>query len=115
MKKKNMIIPSPRLISSSSDFSYQREELAKNPTNKAAAIAKGTSDKIVFRLTGRSHIMAATPSINNIFAILLPNMFPVANPEFPSTLAITLTNNSGIVVPIEMMVKPVIKSDILNL
>ena len=57
-------------------------------------------------------MIAVTPRIRSMLAILLPSTLPVAKPELPSALAMTLMMSSGKEVPIETMVSPIIKSEI---
>jgi len=55
-----------------------------------------------------------TPSINNIFTILLPTMLPIAISVLPLRADNMLITNSGVDVPMDTMVRPMTKSGILN-
>ncbi len=51
--------------------------------------------------------MAATPIINKVLIILLPNTFPMARSVLPSTEANTLITSSGREVPRATIVSPI--------
>ena len=106
-----MIRPS-RLLRYNSGSELYIFEFARKPTNKEAVMIKGNSVKIdaLESFTGR--IIAVTPKIRKILAILLPNTFPMAIPELPLKLAIKLTINSGKEVPKETTVSPIVISEI---
>src|SRR3989344_1881722 len=55
------------------------------------------------------------PRISRILAMLLPRILPMAIWLLPWKLANRLTNNSGVEVPNATMVRPMAKSEILNL
>lgn len=62
---------------------------------------------------GSGHIIAVTPRIIRMFAMLLPKILPNASCELPEKLAMRLTSNSGKDVPKETMVRPITMSVIL--
>ena len=62
-------------------------------------------------LNTKGEISAVQPKINPILAILEPNAFPTANPEFPCEEAIAETSISGADVPSPTIVKPINKGD----
>ena len=88
--------------------------LARKPTSNVATNEKGISEKYVFRLIGSGQIIADTPRISKMLATLEPKIFPSANCELPSKLAIRFTSSSGKLVPNDTMVNPITISDILN-
>src|SRR5690606_5958748 len=55
----------------------------------------------------RGEISAATPRMNRILKILLPTALAIANSACPEKAALTLTANSGALVPNATTVKPI--------
>ena len=87
--------------------------LATKPTNKSATMEKGISLLKVLCLTFIGYINEVIPKINKIFAIFEPKIFPTAISEASFELASMLTRSSGILVPIETIVRPTTRSEIL--
>ena len=59
-------------------------------------------------------INADSPKINNKLHKLLPIILPIDISAYPFILDVVLTNNSGIEVPIDTIVSPIIISGIWN-
>ena len=59
------------------------------------------------------YMIAATPSIKSMLDMLDPIMFPTAMSEDPDVLAKIFTISSGILVPIDTIVRPITISDTL--
>lgn len=68
--------------------------------------ANGMSVTLVLRLIARGKITEVAPSTNNMFAILLPIIFPRAISPTHCTAASTLTTSSGTDVPSATSVRP---------
>ena len=77
-------------------------------------IDRGFSTNWVCLLNVTGLIIADNPNINSKLQILLPIIFPTDMSEYPSKADVVLTNSSGIDVPIETIVNPIIISDICN-
>ena len=72
----------------------------------------GISNFFVLFCTTIGLNIADTPKIKSKFTILLPIIFPTAISEYPSIAEVVLINNSGIDVPIDIIVKPITISGI---
>lgn len=60
---------------------------------------------------GIGKITPATPKTNKILKMLEPTIFPMAISDSPLRAAITLVTNSGKLVPIATIVKPITRSE----
>ena len=75
---------------------------------------KGISISLVSFWNFTGLITVDNPKINNRLHTLLPITFPIAISERPCIADVTLTNSSGIDVPIETIVNPIKISGIWN-
>ena len=80
----------------------------------AAKTHNGTSILILFLEHATGYINAVIPMIANELNMLLPTTFPMAMSAFPSMEDITLTTNSGALVPNATIVKPITREDMLK-
>ena len=80
----------------------------------AVAIMTGTSSLMLSKCNGRGRIRALNPSMNRMLKILVPAMLPMASVPLPSVAAVIPTANSGMLVPTETIVSPIIIGFILS-
>ncbi len=84
-----------------------------NKSNQVS-ITIGRSKNLVVLESTTGNIQALIQRIRNTFTIFEPRTLPMAISAFPDMLAKIETINSGILVPIATIVKPIIACDIQN-
>ena len=87
--------------------------LASNSNIKAAKMPNGMSRRCVVRSMAKGRMVADTPRISSMLAMLLPTTLPMATSPLPLRAEEMPTNSSGDDVPIPTMVRPMMKLDIL--
>ena len=85
-----------------------------SPNAMIVSTMKGISMVLVLCWILSGLTILAIHSINNIFAILLPSMFPIAKSVVPCSDEVILTTSSGAEVPNATIVSPTIISDTPN-
>lgn len=104
-------IPSIRLMRSI-DAPSSNTSLARMRNKMLDKMTIGKSKNLVLRVSTIGDIIAVTPSMRNILAILDPSTFPIAISVLPDILARIETISSGILVPTATIVSPMIASEI---
>ena len=87
--------------------------LAMSMTNSDAKMTKGMSRRRCKRSMENGMIMAVAPKMSNTLAILEPSTLPIAMSPLSLSADDTEMNNSGALVPMPTMVKPMMKLEIL--
>ena len=99
------------------EFDEKRVYISDNNTANAVVIIKviGNSFLTVLFLTCNEWNIAEVPNINKILRILLPITFPKTMSPLPASNDLTLTANSGALVPNATIVSPINILDTLKL